>query len=62
MIENKNFDRVFYFTYSPGMNKHQSQAALSIDFSGITNEYDIVDIQQSPMADKIIVTLFARKK
>lgn len=58
----KNFDRVFYFTYTPGLSTNQFQSALNIDFSSIMEEFDVVDIQQSTVEDKIVVTLFARKR
>ncbi|HHG85457.1 MAG TPA: hypothetical protein ENJ82_11985 [Bacteroidetes bacterium] len=61
-MSNKNFDRVFYFTYSPGMKRNQIQAALDINFADIRKGYDIVDIKQSQMENKIVVTLFARER
>ena len=45
-MDKKNFDRVFYFTYTPSLSTNQFQGALNIDFSGITNQYDIVDLKQ----------------
>lgn len=61
-MEKKNFDRVFYFTYTPSLSTNQFQGALNIDFSGITNQYDVVDLKQSTIDDKVVVTVFARKR
>ena len=61
-MQSKNFDKVFYFIYSPPLAMSQHQGALGIDFSQITENFDIVEIKQTAMDSKIVVTLFAKAK
>ena len=63
-MDYKNFDKVFFFTYSPPPMMGQQQGALGIDFDEINSEYDVVEIKQSNMdkENKIVVTIFARRR
>ena len=61
-MSNKNFDRAFYFVYSPGLTAGQHQAMIGIKFEELHKDYDFVDMLQSPMGDKIVITIFAKKK
>ncbi|MEM7040239.1 MAG: hypothetical protein AAF570_24945 [Bacteroidota bacterium] len=63
-MNSKNFDKVFFFTYSPSSMVGQQTGALSLDFSDINEQYDIVDLKQSyqEKGNKVVVTIFARLK
>ena len=61
-MSNKNFDRAFYFVYSPGLTAAQHQAMIGIEFESLHKDWDFVDMRQSAVGEKIVVTIFAKKK